>query len=388
MESEEERLKLLELHIKQGESQTVEFKEGVPDSVRKLAENIASFATSNQGTVYLGIRNSGGIVGLNEAKAPQSRDELQRRIIGIIAMIEPQIRVDIEFIKKDLKNIVRITVPKGSEPLYYVGSIPYLRDLSTSRPARPNEVTELHQKYFSNRIVSLSENQQERFLQDLLVPLADVKLALSDIENHFSNPNLSQLQNDLGSSGQTLLRLSVKPPAKSLNFDEKLKHAALKLSDMRAYQFYIGRSYYDTFIEMGKDVLQLIQPIIQQLKKEINIVHSKIEFSEMLRSAIEELRVNWDLGKRRRDDVSELEKLKDSFRTLAYRFNRLAILPESEKYQIQADLFEIAKRLRAVSTPLVFGPYTLGFDNIIHITPAVETCIKIGESLIDHINKQ
>jgi hypothetical protein len=35
---------------------------------------------------------------------------------------------------------------------------------------------------------------------------------------------------------------------------------------------------------------------------------------EMLRSGLEQLRVIWELGKRRRDDVSELEKLKDSFR--------------------------------------------------------------------------
>jgi hypothetical protein len=60
-----------------------------------------------------------------------------------------------------------------------------------------------------------------------------------------------------------------------LGLNEKLKGVALRLSDMQAYQFYIGRSYYDRFIEMGNDVLQLIQVIIQQVKKKINIAYSK-----------------------------------------------------------------------------------------------------------------
>lgn len=86
--------------------------------MRKLAENSASFATSNQETIYLGIKKSGDIVGLEDLETPQARDHLQMRILGIIATIEPQIRVDIDFIKKDLKDIVRITVPKGSEPVF------------------------------------------------------------------------------------------------------------------------------------------------------------------------------------------------------------------------------------------------------------------------------
>ena len=81
MQTEDEQLKLLELHVKQGESQTVEFKETLPNTVRKLAENIASFATSNQGTVYVGVKKSGDIVGLKDMEAPQERDELQRRIL-------------------------------------------------------------------------------------------------------------------------------------------------------------------------------------------------------------------------------------------------------------------------------------------------------------------
>ena len=70
--------------------------------------------------------------------------------------------------------------------------MPYLRDLSTSRAATPNEVREIHEKFFKQDVLS-PENQQQQFLHDLLVLLADVNLSLSDIEIHFSDPNRSQL---------------------------------------------------------------------------------------------------------------------------------------------------------------------------------------------------
>ena len=43
---------------------------------------------------------------------PQGKDFLQRRIIGIVNTIEPTIKVEIDFIKKDSKNVVRITVSR------------------------------------------------------------------------------------------------------------------------------------------------------------------------------------------------------------------------------------------------------------------------------------
>ena len=93
----------------------------------------------------------------------------------------------------------------------------------------------------------------------------------------------------------------------------------MRLSDMKMYQFYTGKNYNDKFIQMGNYIIQLIQPIIQQLKKRVNIVF-QMEFIKLLRSAVDELRANWDLGKRHRATVSELEKLKDSLRMLAYKF--------------------------------------------------------------------
>jgi len=138
MAEEQSSERLFDMHLAEGESQRVEFKEKIPDTARDLAAVIASFATSNTGTIYIGVDDSGGIVGLDGLDNTKGRDEFQQRILGISRTIEPAVRVSIDFFKKNSKNVVRIIVPKGSEPIYYVGSIPYLRDLSASRKATKN----------------------------------------------------------------------------------------------------------------------------------------------------------------------------------------------------------------------------------------------------------
>ena len=50
-----------------GEQQDVEFKERFPDNVRDLAKEIAAFATSNDGTIILGVSDGGDIQGYVDA---------------------------------------------------------------------------------------------------------------------------------------------------------------------------------------------------------------------------------------------------------------------------------------------------------------------------------
>jgi hypothetical protein len=45
VENEDDHLTLLDIHTKEGESQTVEFKEIIPDDLRKLAEDIAMLSS-------------------------------------------------------------------------------------------------------------------------------------------------------------------------------------------------------------------------------------------------------------------------------------------------------------------------------------------------------
>jgi hypothetical protein len=387
----DEDSKLLDAHCNEGESQTIEFKEKVPDNIRELAKNIASFATSNQGTIYIGIDDSANIIGIrDDIHTPQGKDGFQLRILGIVRTVEPPITVDLRFIQSGSHELVKIIVPRGSEPLYFVSGIPYIRDLSTSRQAKPNEVKELHLKYFQQQIGSshYEDNIQEQFLVNVLSHLSDVELALSDIEYHLSDPNLSQLKYDLGSNGQILLEFSSLPAARSLELQQNMKELGLKLKDMEAYKFYLGREYYDRFVENGKNISKQVEPLIGQLKRMIVNSPSDLEFKERLETAVEDLRNNWELGKRYRASTTELERLKDTFRISAYHIHKLVTLYKSENNgKIQSDLFEISKRLRALSTPEGFGLLILGFDNVSHITPEVEACFRMAERAISEAKK-
>ena len=68
-----------------GETQHVEFKASLPRQADDLAKEIAAFATSNMGTIFIGIEDDGTIVGLPECETHQGREQLKQRLQGICA---------------------------------------------------------------------------------------------------------------------------------------------------------------------------------------------------------------------------------------------------------------------------------------------------------------
>src|ERR1700720_2070176 len=66
----------------QGEGQTIEFMRSFPEQAHELAREIAAFATSNAGTVLIGVDNKGSCVGVS-ARSATERDLLLRRVEGI-----------------------------------------------------------------------------------------------------------------------------------------------------------------------------------------------------------------------------------------------------------------------------------------------------------------
>lgn len=127
-----------------GEGQEIEFKEHIPNQVRDLAHVFAGFASSNPGTVFLGIADDGSIVGVVDAATNEERDKLRSRIDGICSNnIRPPVRALVDFIDVDGKTVVRIQVPRGASPVYYVEGKPYVRHGAMSRPAQPEEVEQL-----------------------------------------------------------------------------------------------------------------------------------------------------------------------------------------------------------------------------------------------------
>jgi hypothetical protein len=132
-----------------GEGQQIEWMQGFPDNAWDLRKEIAAFATSNPGVIFLGISNAGDLVGIDGLDHPEGKDEMMRRIDGVARGVKPSVTVRTSFpIDEEAKvTIVRIAIPSCPEPVYYVGDVPYLRSGQESRPANPDEVKELHKKY-------------------------------------------------------------------------------------------------------------------------------------------------------------------------------------------------------------------------------------------------
>lgn len=136
----------IELALRTDESQEFEFKE-VPPSDRssryKLAEELAAFATSNDGLVLLGVTNGRTVVGLPGADTSEEQARIREVIENAADMVRPRISVSITFVELGDGWVAAIEVRKGREPVYYVGGKPYVRTGSRSRPAEPDEVKQL-----------------------------------------------------------------------------------------------------------------------------------------------------------------------------------------------------------------------------------------------------
>jgi hypothetical protein len=136
----------LEDALKNGESQFVEFKKGLPD--KTLATAIAAFANTNSGTIFLGVDNDCQVVGI-DCDSPTRKDEELKRLRQITAeKIKPAISVTADFIKYEGKVVLRIFVPRSEQLLCFVDHEIYVRDQSASMKATPEQVERIVAKFY------------------------------------------------------------------------------------------------------------------------------------------------------------------------------------------------------------------------------------------------
>ena len=116
-------------------SETIELKEiYTPD----LKKEVVAFANTNGGTIYVGVKDNGEIIGLDHA------DFLMQQISNAIRdSIRPDVFMftNIELVQKENKNIIKITVDQGTKKPYYLSekglkpSGVYVRSGTTTAPA-------------------------------------------------------------------------------------------------------------------------------------------------------------------------------------------------------------------------------------------------------------
>jgi len=136
----------LEEALKDGESQSIEFKGGHADV--PLQRVIAAFANTNSGTIFLGVDDSGAVVGI-DGDSPKKKDEALQRIRNITTQaIKPAISVSVDFILHQGRTLMRIFVPRGEQPLYFVEHEIYVREQSASMKATPEQVERILAKFY------------------------------------------------------------------------------------------------------------------------------------------------------------------------------------------------------------------------------------------------
>jgi ATP-dependent DNA helicase RecG len=135
----------LEEALKSGESQAIELKGGRPEVPLKRA--IAAFANTNSGTIFIGIDDKGAITGV-DCDTAQKKDEQLQRIRNIATQsIKPAVSVNVDFIAHQGKTIMRIFVPRGERPLYFLENEIYVREQSSSMKATPDQVERILRKF-------------------------------------------------------------------------------------------------------------------------------------------------------------------------------------------------------------------------------------------------
>jgi ATP-dependent DNA helicase RecG len=122
------------------ETETVELKEiYTPD----LKKEIIAFANTKGGTIYIGVRDSGEIIGLDNADfvTQQISNSLRDSIRPDVSMF-----TNIELLQEENKFFIKLTVSQGTKKPYYIsdkGLKPtgvYVRSGTTSAPASEDAI--------------------------------------------------------------------------------------------------------------------------------------------------------------------------------------------------------------------------------------------------------
>lgn len=124
--------------ISRGEGISLEFKEKLPDPPKKLAHEMAAFANVQGGTILIGVRDNGVIIGIDDP------DRVIRDVANLARdVVRPAIRPEICRENADGFSIVRIEIPQQMLPRQVDGKH-YLRVGTTIRQASSEEVAALY----------------------------------------------------------------------------------------------------------------------------------------------------------------------------------------------------------------------------------------------------
>jgi hypothetical protein len=346
-----------------GENQDLEYKSEFPPNARDIGKEIAAFATSNNGTILVGVSNDGDLVGVDSALKSEGRDELLRRVEGICrGTVKPSITPTARFAVEGGKVVLVLFVPKGGQPVYYSSNIPYVRHITESRPAEPHEVVELVKAHLLSAELEKTEGDPFSDLISQAAPLIfDVIIFGEQREDRNVNPWLDMWRSRYKQIAIDLRELAIQDISIQRGLNKTLNELADSLDKVANMRLHLG---------CGQELDRLIEDAVNRarsLKQTAidTIPISKDSFAEVKNAILSNSRKLQNLNDRAAEMIEQgrLEELQSEASGIGYLLSRLSLYNFD---QIPNDLKEklhvIAKELHLIETMRIYmdGGKSLG----------------------------
>jgi ATP-dependent DNA helicase RecG len=336
-----------------GEGQHVEFMQSYPQNGYELGKEIAAFASTNDGIILIGVADDGSLSGIQDLDESSKRDALCRRIEGVCSgNIRPAITPVIKFAREDGHVVLAIQVPRGKQPIYYCKNTPYVRHLSQSRPAEPNEVIErVAESLATNLAPRAADDAASKFLSQLAQSLVEVLIFGKETEKRQVNPWLETLQRQLGIAAEEIRRLSLSDIAATRRLDTTLADLSDVLDGVANQEFYLdGGMSWNAFNASVKKALLAAQEIkSREIDPLLDSSVSLRDVGELVKTMRRELS---DLNKRAAAlcEGGRVEEAQSRANQIGYNLLRAYYFIPNGKVANGPDLFTLASSLHTLET--------------------------------------
>ena len=239
------------------ESETVELKEVVVDDIKK---EIIAFANCDGGKLYIGVRDDGTVIGLDNA------DSVSLQISNMVRdAIKPDITMFLHYetIVENGKNVVVVDIQRGTDRPYYLakkGMRPegvYVRQGYSSVPATDTAIRRM-----------IKETDGDRF--------EAMRCLNQDLTFEATKKEFELRKTDFGPQQMRTLKL--------IDQDGLYSNLALLLSDQCVHTIKVA-VFQGTDQTIFKDRREFTGSLMQQM----NEVHDFIDFRNQTRATIEKL---------------------------------------------------------------------------------------------------
>ena len=240
------------------ENETTEFKEIVVEDIKK---EVIAFANSGGGTLYIGIRDDGEIIGV---------EKTNEEMLKISNMIRDSIKPDVTMFvhydteEQDGKKIIVINVRRGTERPYYIakkGLRPegvYIRQGTSSVPATDTAIRHMIKETDGDSFEEMRSLEQN--------------LTFQSVKKEFALRNL-----EFGPQQMQTLKI--------LNSDGIYTNLGLLLSEQCIHTIKAA-----CFQGTDQSVFQDRREFSGSLMQQLNDVYSYIDMHNQIRSTFEDLR--------------------------------------------------------------------------------------------------